>query len=115
MTDLRTRPHADPGLQPERTVLSWTRTVVSLMLVSAVLLRWSAHFPAFIIVVIIAMAVLAGTIYLTQKRRYRRTGSGVAAERMEPGVGSILLMTAAMFLFGLAGLTLLVLAGVGGA
>lgn len=113
MTQLHTRPHADPGLQPERTILSWTRTLVSLMLVSAVLLRWSAHFPAFILVVIIAMAGLAGAIHLTQKRRYRRVGSGIAEERMAPGVGGILLMTAAMCLFGLAGLALLLLEGAG--
>ncbi|MGP6175056.1 DUF202 domain-containing protein [Corynebacterium sp. A21] len=106
---LDTRPHADPGLQPERTVLSWTRTVVSLMIVSAILLRWSPYFPSVIYGVIALMAGLAITIYSTQQRRYARAGLGIAEERIEPSIGSVCLLTTAMLLFGMAGLALLVL------
>lgn len=106
---LDTRPHADPGLQPERTVLSWTRTVVSLMIVSAILLRWSSYFPSVIYGVIAVMSGLAITIYVTQQRRYTRAGLGIAEERIEPSIGSVFLLTTAMFLFGMAGLALLVL------
>ncbi|QYH20323.1 DUF202 domain-containing protein [Corynebacterium aquatimens] len=32
--------HADPGLQPERTSMSWSRTAISMLVVSSILLRW---------------------------------------------------------------------------
>lgn len=104
-----TRLHADPGLQPERTVLSWTRTVISLMVLSAVLLRWSPHYPGLIYGIIVAMDVLAVTIYFTQRRRYARADRGIAEERIEPSVESICFLTGAMILFGVAGLALLFL------
>lgn len=34
------RPHGDPGLQPERTVLAWGRTTLTLVTASAIFLRW---------------------------------------------------------------------------
>lgn len=105
---LDNRPHTDPGLQPERTTLSWTRTVVSLMIVSAVLLRWSPAFPTMIYVVIAVMAGVAVTIYFTQRRRYARAGLGIAQEQIHPSVGSVFLLTGAMILFGAAGLALLI-------
>lgn len=103
-----TRPHVDPGLQPERTVLSWTRTVVSLMTVSAILLRWSPYFPIMIYGIIAVMSCLAITIYFTQRHRYARVGLGIAQERIEPSVGNVFLLTTAMILFGVAGLALLI-------
>lgn len=108
-----TRPHTDPGLQPERTVLSWTRTVVSLMILGALLLRWSSNFPSIIYGVIAAMTFLATIIYFTQRRRYARAGLGIANERIEPSVGSVCMLTATMFLFGAAGLVLVALNPVG--
>lgn len=101
---LGNRLHTDPGLQPERTILSWARTVVSLMIVSTILLRWSSAFPALIYVVITAMFGVAITIYFTQRRRYTRAGMGIKQERLSPNVESVLLLTGAMITFGMVSL-----------
>ena len=36
---------ADAGLQPERTIFAWNRTMVSFLVVSAVFLRWRPDKP----------------------------------------------------------------------
>ncbi len=106
MTDMVDRLHDDPGLQPERTVLSWTRTTVALTVASAVLLRWAAHYPALVYIVIAGMATMALWIYATQRRRYRSASLGLAGERVTPAAGSVVVLSAAMTLLGFVGLFL---------
>ena len=48
--------HPDPGLQPERTVMAWTRTLVSFLVVAGLSMRVSAsiHDAAFTVITVIA-------------------------------------------------------------
>jgi uncharacterized membrane protein YidH (DUF202 family) len=63
--------HHDDGLQPERTLLAWRRTLLSLLAVSALFLRWIPHHGAFAFGLIgVAMLTVVG-IWLGQWRRYR--------------------------------------------
>ncbi|AGF73750.1 DUF202 domain-containing protein [Corynebacterium halotolerans] len=101
------RLHDDPGLQPERTSLSWARTTVALAVASAVLLRWANHFPVAIHALVVVMGTMALAIYLTQRRRYRRAGLGLAHGRVEANVGSVVAVTVGMVLLGVAGLGLI--------
>lgn len=84
--------HQDPGLQPERTVMSWDRTLLALFVVAAMLLRWysavglAALFPAGL------CGVTALAIHVTQRRRYAVQSTGIAAERVEADVFSVLWM-----------------------
>ncbi|MEX5259689.1 DUF202 domain-containing protein [Kocuria sp. CPCC 205263] len=61
--------HDDPGLQPERTILAWGRTVLALITAAAICLRWISHHGPFVLA-LFTVAVITGTaIYLTQRTR----------------------------------------------
>jgi hypothetical protein len=65
---------SDPGLQPERTALAWTRTACSLAVVGLLGLRWSGPFgSAFLLVA--GFACLAVLLVLARgRRRFARLG-----------------------------------------
>ncbi|WP_304452382.1 DUF202 domain-containing protein [Nocardiopsis sp. YSL2] len=75
----------DPGLQPERTLLSWQRTLILLVLVGILFMRGSlvpeaTHIPEPSIAVRATMMsmslVLAGLLALHVQRRWRRFSHG---------------------------------------
>lgn len=99
--------HQDPGLQPERTALSWTRTALSLMMVSVTMVRWSAEFPAVIMVLALLMLGLALIIMAEGRPRYERGVRGLAGEALEPNVFPVAVVTACMLLFGVTELILI--------
>lgn len=94
--------HRDPGLQPERTVLSWGRTLVVFTMVSAVFLRWLPHYGAWMLVLVAAAGLVAAAIYGSQHRRYRRQVEGVDAEGVRPDVTGVLALTMATLGLGAA-------------
>ncbi|WP_372698850.1 DUF202 domain-containing protein [Arthrobacter sp. JSM 101049] len=99
-----TRAHDDPGLQPERTVMSWGRTTLSLFVVSAVFLRWMPHYglPILLLVVLAAGGALA--IYTTQRRRYHTRAQGIAAGRFAADAAAVFFTAGAVFVLGLLAL-----------
>jgi len=92
--------HVDPGLQPERTVLSWGRTMLVFALVGAVFLRWMPYFGLWTLALTLCCAVVAGCIYLTQKVRYSRQSRGIVEGRVEADVRAVLATTFATFCLG---------------
>jgi uncharacterized membrane protein YidH (DUF202 family) len=100
--------HGDPGLQPERTVLAWGRTVLALITAAAVCLRWISHHGPFVLT-LFAVAALTGTaIYLTQRARYTRGSSGITAGRVTADVRGTLGLAAATVVLGWLGLYVVV-------
>lgn len=81
-----TRLHDDPGLQPERTSLSWARTALSLILLLLIYLRFGIFAPAPTFIALI----LVGAIYLTATRRYQGSSTGVAHENYRPATYLVL-------------------------
>lgn len=84
--------HQDPGLQPERTVMSWDRTLLALCVVAALLLRW---FPAVGLAALLPAGLCGAAalaIHLTQRRRYALQSTGIAVERVEADVFAVLWM-----------------------
>lgn len=79
------QPPRDSGLQPERTLLSWQRTVFLMVVVSLLYLRiplWESGEGGAVGLpnrVLIAMGVLGTAILLAVhlRRRWRRTGHGL--------------------------------------
>lgn len=76
--------HTDPGLQPERTVMSWGRTAFLLALVASLGIRWSTHFAWLSLVIALGAGVVATSILCTQSRRYRRQCAQNAPDREQP-------------------------------
>lgn len=70
----------DRGLQPERTTLSWSRTGLALVTVSAVFLRWLPHYGTAMLLLPLITLVCAVLITMTHNRRTRRAVSGIESD-----------------------------------
>lgn len=108
MTIPITRGHQDPGLQPERTVMSWGRTTLSLFVVSAVFMRWMHHYGPSILILVAVGAIGALTIYATQRRRYSTRTRGIADERLEADVAAIFWTAGAVMILGVLALVVVI-------
>lgn len=98
------RAHQDPGLQPERTVMSWGRTTLSLCVAGAIFLRWTPHYGVGALLMVLVAVGLAGGIYLSQRRRYAVRAMGLAAERIHADVAAVFWMSASVLVIGTLGL-----------
>lgn len=101
-------PHQDPGLQPERTVMSWGRTTLALCVAAMVFLRWLPHYGAGTLVLIGVCLVAAGGIYFTQRKRYRESSRGIVHERIHADIVAIFAMSAAVIGLGVVGLFVII-------
>ncbi|MGX5358368.1 DUF202 domain-containing protein [Kocuria sp. KH4] len=97
------RPHADRGLQPERTTMAWGRTLLSFVVVSALFLRWLPQHGPFVLVLLGLAVLTAGSIYLTQRPRYARSARGIAREESAPEAGAVLATALAVVALGALG------------
>ena len=98
--------HGDPGLQPERTALAWGRTVLTLIAASAMSLRWLPEQGPFVLAMF-ALTIAAGSgIYLTQRRRYRRSVEGIRAGRLAPDAAAVFWTAGACVALGALGIWL---------
>lgn len=103
-TGPRERIHHDPGLQPERTVMSWGRTTLSLCVAALVFLRWLPHYGAGILAMVVLALLAAGGIYATQRHRYTVASHGIKSERLRADVVAILVMSTAVLCLGIVGI-----------
>jgi len=82
--------HHDIGLQPERTLLAWRRTLLSLLVASTLFLRWAPHHGTFAFAMISLASLAALGIWLGQLRRYHTYAQGINDNRLSPAVGEVL-------------------------
>ncbi|MFF1253258.1 DUF202 domain-containing protein [Pseudarthrobacter sp. NPDC058329] len=82
--------HGDPGLQPERTALAWGRTMMALLTVSAIFLRWLPVHGLPILLLFAVSAAAAAAIYFTQRRRYSASSRGIARENVDADITAVL-------------------------
>lgn len=100
--------HRDPGLQPERTSLSWTRTMFALLTVSAIFLRWIHQHGALTLIPLVVCVLAAIGIELTQRRRYRRAVSAILSDGAAPSLGSVAALSGAVVLLGALGVVVVI-------
>lgn len=99
--------HRDPGVQPERTLLSWTRTALLIVVVGGFMLRWTPYYGAIALTLFVAAVLAAAGITLTQRRRLARLTWGIADERYPPAVGTIAAFALTVVVLGVAAMVLL--------
>lgn len=99
--------HSDPGLQPERTSLSWTRTVLSLVVCSLTMLRWGHAYPGAIYALAVVMVLVGAAVVASTRRRYAEQDEGLAAEKLPPAPGAVLLLAGSLALFAASELVLI--------
>ncbi|MFC0581861.1 DUF202 domain-containing protein [Micrococcoides hystricis] len=102
------RPHRDPGLQPERTVMSWGRTMMALAVVSCLYLRWWPYHGAWVLIPLGTAMLTAGAIYATQRVRYQKQGLGIAVERVHADVWAVVALTGLIVAMALSVLAIMV-------
>ena len=95
--------HDDPGLQPERTLLAWRRTLMTLLVVCTIFLRWIPHF-GLIALLPVTLSLVAGIlIQIGLNARYRKSERGMRQERIPPPLREVVVL----------GSTVIVLSAVG--
>ncbi|BAU94459.1 hypothetical protein N24_0197 [Corynebacterium suranareeae] len=96
--------HDDPGLQPERTVLAWNRTTVSMAVCSAILLRWTNFYGVFTLLPVVLLSAMAIVILFTQRVRYERQAVGLVDNKLPPNIIGVVSLTATLLIFGVVGI-----------
>ncbi|AYG45786.1 DUF202 domain-containing protein [Pseudomonas sp. Leaf58] len=82
--------HDDHGLQPERTALTWERTVLSTLVLGCIVFRHDlAHNLAMTTLLLMALAIGLGYSLLISGG-YRRSARHIREERSAPRLGTVL-------------------------
>lgn len=92
--------HTDPGLQPERTAMSWTRTSISMLVAASILLRWAGAYGPGIFALMALLVASAVFVVLSNRAAYAREVQGIKAERVEPAMRRVFVLTAAVVALG---------------
>ncbi|WP_153503957.1 DUF202 domain-containing protein [Cumulibacter manganitolerans] len=92
--------HRDRGLQPERTILAWNRTLLALVACGLLFLRWLPTHRVWALLPFVLAAAGALAIMIGRRRAADRTALAIHLERPDPPVGAVLSVTALVLVIG---------------
>jgi uncharacterized membrane protein YidH (DUF202 family) len=84
--------HDDPGLQPERTLLAWRRTLLTLMVCCILFLRWIPHFGLWALMPTIGALIACLLVQIGLNARYRKSTKGMCQERIPAPVREVVVL-----------------------
>ncbi len=83
--------------------MSWSRTCLALVVVSAVFLRWLPHYSASLLVLPLVTVAAAVLIAVSQRSRTRRGVQGIEADRLAADPLPVVLLVGLSLSLGIAG------------
>ncbi len=83
--------------------MSWSRTCLALVVVSAVFLRWLPHYGASLLVLPLLTVAAAVLIAVSQRSRTRRGVQGIEADRLAADPLPVVLLVGLSLSLGIAG------------
>lgn len=88
-------PLRDSGLQPERTSLAWSRTVLGYLVVATICLKAASHIGPVGIVSAVSYISVAVAIACSTATRYDRHVRGMHFERSQPPLCEVIALSTA--------------------
>lgn len=94
----------DPGLQPERTKLSWQRTMLGFLAAGLVLLRWTAQLRGLVLAMVLVTCCVAAYLLVRMQRRTAAVAPTFPDRPIAVAIVEVCVLVASTTLLGLIGL-----------